>query len=730
MFKNQKGFAVQGIVALVGLLLLTGGAYVISQKQKSDQVSQNIITESASEGAPPETKCANGATNYPRCNADLPLNWKTYSWGDYQFSYPAEWKPVASQRGVSFVSNDNNVAVLNCPIREIGYEAWDTEIQSRKVKVGGKDYEIELWSLKDKDRVAASDFSLILINKNNFQQSCEIGISAGMSHNIQVAQKIYSSISFSDSISSTFNWKAYGNQKYGFEFQYPVSGYALDEIQRESAGFTTIASIYTVPPPIEFGANFSVGVKQLSSIPADFEQHVRNIFGNNFIDSEWVSVQMQDWLKVRTQDPYFEKEASVNYFALKGNKIFRIYYFPIGSSNEKDFEKIFASFKFLGTQDAIIVKPSITVTGVSTPGDKIYSGSKVPFLNFSIKASGKDVTIDSFIFLKKGTLRTNALTKLILIDSNGIELAQGTPFTQYDSSNIIKPITIKAGETKTFWLYAWIASDLSALDKDKYAVLTISAINVSDWQNVNVLGNWAVMSNPMRVDLLEDRTPVPILNNIDPSTGSIGAAFTLKGGNLNGFEGTTYLTLINQNGQKGVIGVNSYLPQGGTTLKFVLPSQICTVSMGESGKPCPSYLTITPGAYKIYAQPWSKPSNQLNLIITASNSQSIAVSAPVTGSVLRVGQPYVITWSGRWERGDEIFSINTFPTNSDVYGTIATVPFAQASCSGNGMGNWSNPVTCSYTWIPTYSTPSLQIGIFNTKNGNDFGYSGTFTIVQ
>ena len=78
---------------------------------------------------------------------------------------------------------------------------------------------------------------------------------------------------------------------------------------------------------------------------------------------------------------------------------------------------------------------------------------------------------------------------------------------------------------------------------------------------------------------------------------------------------------------------------------------------------------------------------------------------------MRVGQPYSITWTGHWERGDEVFSINTFPTNSDVYGTIATVSSSQASCSGNGMGHWAAPVTCHYIWTPTYSTPSLRIGI-------------------
>ena len=124
---------------------------------------------------------------------------------------------------------------------------------------------------------------------------------------------------------------------------------------------------------------------------------------------------------------------------------------------------------------------------------------------------------------------------------------------------------------------------MSASDKNQYVTLAISAINPSDWQNVGVLGNWAVTSNQMMPNLLEDTTPAPVLNSIYPLSGSIGTEFTLSGQNLNGFEGTTYLTLVNSSGQKGVIGVNSYSPQGVTTLKFVLPSSMCTVSLGESG---------------------------------------------------------------------------------------------------------------------------------------------------
>lgn len=111
------------------------------------------------------------------------------------------------------------------------------------------------------------------------------------------------------------------------------------------------------------------------------------------------------------------------------------------------------------------------------------------------------------------------------------------------------------------------------------------------------------------------------------------------------------------------------------------------------------------------------------------NTQLITISSPTTGSVLRIGQPYKIIWSGHFERGDEVFSINSYPIDSDTYGTIATVPFAQASCTGSGMGHWSDLSTCSYTWTPTQAIPSMSIQVLNNIDGN-VGSSGVFSIGQ
>ncbi len=91
--------------------------------------------------------------------------------------------------------------------------------------------------------------------------------------------------------------------------------------------------------------------------------------------------------------------------------------------------------------------------------------------------------------------------------------------------------------------------------------------------------------------------------------------FTIKGTNLNGFEGSTLIVITNSQGVKGYLTANSYLPNGATTLTFTLPIHICTVNLGESGKTCTTFMGFPPGVYKLYVQPWDKPSNTVSFVM-------------------------------------------------------------------------------------------------------------------
>ncbi|MBI2482034.1 MAG: hypothetical protein HYV76_00470 [Candidatus Vogelbacteria bacterium] len=130
-------------------------------------------------------------------------NWQTYSFNNYQFLYPSGWVANPLSNGATFAVDGEHVGSLRCPIREVGYEAWDIESQTREIKQAGKTYKVELWNLKDRDRKAASDFSLIFINRDDFQQSCELGVATGKNYDPKIAQQIYSSVAIQNTPVST-----------------------------------------------------------------------------------------------------------------------------------------------------------------------------------------------------------------------------------------------------------------------------------------------------------------------------------------------------------------------------------------------------------------------------------------------------------------------------------------------------------------------------------------------
>ncbi|GEM_PF-2349031 len=228
---------------------------------------------------------------------------------------------------------------------------------------------------------------------------------------------------------------------------------------------------------------------------------------------------------------------------------------------------------------------------------------------------------------------------------------------------------------------------------------------------------------------------IKVLSPNDGETIKIGGLNTISWSST-GLDQSTITIKLNDESKScpaGMVGCqNSYIIAYG--LKNTGSYSWDTLARMSGSSTGPNSVVLIPGVkYKIeickdYTNVCDSSNNYFT--VTDPNASLITVLSPSAGSVLRVGQPYQITWSGHFEQGNEVFSINSFPTNSDTYGTIATVSLAQASCTGSGMGHWADPSTCSYTWTPTYPTPSLKIQVFNNYNGNQFGYSGVFSIVQ
>jgi hypothetical protein len=101
--KNNKGFIVPVLLAIIAVLVVGGGVYVYNDKkseapvlpvgeefQVTDQIQTNTQTESTN-GSEPCTN--NGSMGTRKCNPSESANWKTYKDEKYgfQFKYPSDW---------------------------------------------------------------------------------------------------------------------------------------------------------------------------------------------------------------------------------------------------------------------------------------------------------------------------------------------------------------------------------------------------------------------------------------------------------------------------------------------------------------------------------------------------------------------------------------------------------------------------------------------------------------
>ena len=113
--------------------------------------------------------------------------------------------------------------------------------------------------------------------------------------------------------------------------------------------------------------------------------------------------------------------------------------------------------------------------------------------------------------------------------------------------------------------------------------------------------------------------PTPIITSINPTSAKIGDTVAVSGSNLRGFEGDKNLWIQNvSSGVKGIIHGDAGASD--QSIKFNLTDKYCTAETSYSGNACPSYLTITPGNYVVYANPWGVTSNSVPLLITSTSS--------------------------------------------------------------------------------------------------------------
>jgi len=206
-----------------------------------------------------------------------------------------------------------------------------------------------------------------------------------------------------------------------------------------------------------------------------------------------------------------------------------------------------------------------------------------------------------------------------------------------------------------------------------------------------------------------DDSVQPFINLISPNPARVGQAITVTGASLNGFEGDKNLWIENSAGQRGVIyGDKS---STGSVINFTLADSYCTLDNSYSGLPCPSYITIVPGTYSIYASPWGTASNKLSFAVTSSTQLSITVFSPNGGETWRPGQKVSVQWITTG------IPVNP-PTQVDIIddrvpgwsaysvGTIPALDFATLSSSGGSV----NAYNYSFTVPDSFSLPTNTFG--------------------
>ena len=93
-----------------------------------------------------------------------------------------------------------------------------------------------------------------------------------------------------------------------------------------------------------------------------------------------------------------------------------------------------------------------------------------------------------------------------------------------------------------------------------------------------------------------------VITSLSSYSDQVGTKLEIKGCNFAGLEGDKNAVIENAQGVKGIL----YGEQGSTAkvIKVTLKSPLCSQDNSYSGLPCSSYLTLTPGTYKIWTMPW------------------------------------------------------------------------------------------------------------------------------
>lgn len=181
---------------------LPAGNYTVSVKSAGYAESRLPITVREVLDANDAAHNQLGIGLIPLAQTTDPKLFQDFVFKKYKFSHPSSWKVTEINDGsmggfVTFVEGGLPIAVMQCPIVETEYTAWEIEREKRSVVFDGHTYPIE-WRKLTTDEVGLPNFGLILMNidfsSSEFAKSCQLRIE-GKTYDPAVAQKIFESVS-------------------------------------------------------------------------------------------------------------------------------------------------------------------------------------------------------------------------------------------------------------------------------------------------------------------------------------------------------------------------------------------------------------------------------------------------------------------------------------------------------------------------------------------------------
>jgi len=263
----------------------------------------------------------------------------------------------------------------------------------------------------------------------------------------------------------------------------------------------------------------------------------------------------------------------------------------------------------------------------------------------------------------------------------------------------------------------YVGNELATVTQDASVIWAVVPSDLTSGLNYVYVKNSNGTSNPFNVTVFGSTitSTQSTITSISPNTAMVGQAVTVTGTNLGGFEGDKYLWIENSAGQKGVIYGNR--DNLATTINFTLASSYCTADNSYSGLPCPSYITITPGAYNIYTVPWGNMSNKVSFTVAPGTTQaqpSIIVTSPNGGETCQIGRTCRISWSYNAIPPDNAWlGIAILKDGREIY-----FPLAVALSSVNyDYYDWLIPADINNSYITDGGNFKARVRIYNYLTG-------------